>query len=74
MIDVKKETILTLKDVVRELPELDGKKMHPSTVWRWMSVGVQGRVLDSVRIGRRICTSREALHRFMTTTKVTDNE
>jgi hypothetical protein len=65
MIDLSTETILSLKDAVRELPALDGKKPHLSTVWRWMSDGVQGRVLEHVRVGRRICTSREALYRFL---------
>ncbi len=73
MIDLTTETILTLRDVVRELPTMDGKKPHLSTVWRWMSDGVQGRVLEHVRIGRRICTSREALHRFMNAPTVASN-
>lgn len=65
MIDIKSEELISLKDAAKACPTLDGKKPHLSTLWRWIAEGAQGRKLEHVRLGRRVVTSREALHRFM---------
>lgn len=66
MIDLENESLLSLTEATRALPKLDGKRPHPSTLFRWMTDGIRGGVkLEHVRIGRRICTSREALQRFV---------
>src|SRR5262245_54096243 len=59
MIDLLNETLIPVGDVGK-LPS------HPSpcTIWRWRKKGVRGRTLDSVVIGGRAFTSREALARF----------
>lgn len=60
MIDVASETLLTLPDASKRLPN------RPSlcTLWRWRNKGVRGRRLESVTIGGLVYTSLEALARF----------
>lgn len=65
MIDINTEELISLNDAAMACPTLDGKKPHMSTLWRWIAEGAQGQRLEHVRLGRRIVTSREALHRFM---------
>lgn len=36
-----------------------------STTWRWILVGIRGRILESGMIGGRRYTSREAIRRFL---------
>lgn len=60
MVDVANETLLTLADAAKRLPN------RPSlcTLWRWRKRGVRGRRLESVTIGGLVYTSVEALARF----------
>ena len=64
MIDLSQEELLSLSEACSSLPRIDGKSPHSSTVWRWCRKGVRGVRLEYVRLGHRICTSREALNRF----------
>lgn len=65
MIDIKSEQLLTLPEAARAVPPVGGKRPHTSTLFRWTRKGVRGGVkLECVRIGRKLCTSREALDRF----------
>lgn len=65
MIDTRAEKLLTLTEAAKSVPNVGGKRPHVSTIFRWTRDGVRGGVkLETVRIGRRICTSREALERF----------
>ncbi len=41
-----------------------GKKPNIATVYRWMTVGCKGVILESLQVGGTRCTSREALQRF----------
>jgi len=63
------ETLLTIGQVCERLPF----QPNFTTVWRWCSKGIQGTRLESVRAGRRILTSVEALDRFMTALAVAAN-
>jgi len=63
-IDISKETLYTLTEATKILPKVNGKRPAIATLWRWCSKGLQGVHLEHVRIGRRICTSAEALNRF----------
>src|SRR5262245_9743292 len=64
-IDIERENLLTLAQAARHLPCLRGdRKIHVSTLYRWISCGVRGVRLESVRLGRTVMTSREALQRF----------
>ncbi|HSS63746.1 MAG TPA: DUF1580 domain-containing protein, partial [Gammaproteobacteria bacterium] len=53
------------RDVPRHLPaRRNGRRLHISAVYRWMSRGVRGIILESVRLGGTAYTSCEALQRF----------
>ena len=58
------EHICTFAQATRVLPEVNGRRPHPSTIWRWARKGVFGIKLETRRIGGRFVTSREALERF----------
>ncbi len=64
------EGLIELSAIPRILPGRNGKRLAPSTVWRWSNEGCRtpdgGRVkLEVVRIGGRTMTTREALQRFV---------
>ena len=58
------EELITLTEATRHLPKVDGKKVALCTLWRWCRLGLRGVFLEYVRVGRKICTTREALLRF----------
>ena len=58
------ETVLTLAEAAQRLPAIKGKKVHPSSVWRWATQGVRGVHLESWRLGGRCLTTLEAVERF----------
>lgn len=60
-----RETPLVFSDVPKRLPKRNGKKVHYSTVYRWATKGVRGRILETVRVGGVRYTSVEALERFL---------
>lgn len=65
MIDIHKETLLSIFQVTRLVPPTrEGRATHSSTVIRWILRGVRGRRLEAVRIGGNWYTSVEALARF----------
>lgn len=65
MIDLKQEETVTLAEAARVLPRLRGRKrVHVSTLYRWISRGVRGVRLEAVHVGGTLVTSREALQRF----------
>ena len=64
-IDLQRETPITLRDVARYVPTRRGRKIHYSTVFRWVTRGARGRVLASVLVGGVRFTTVEALQRFL---------
>ena len=64
-IDLQNEELLSLTDATRALPPIDGRRPHTSTLWRWCRRGIRGVHLEHVRLGHRVCTTREALERFV---------
>ena len=60
------EKLITLTEATRHLPKVDGKKVSVCTLWRWCRKGLRGAFLEYVRVGRKICTTREARLRFFT--------
>lgn len=65
MIDISQETLVPIRDVPRLLPPRpNGKRVHISAVYRWMSRGIHGVVLESAKIGGSVYTSSEALQRW----------
>ena len=66
MIDVMRESLISLEDARRLFPRRRGGKVVCfSTVWRWTTVGYHGSVLESVRVAGTTCTSRESIARFI---------
>ena len=43
---------------------LRGRRVHPSTVWRWVQRGIRGHKLKTIKIGGVTCTSESALRFF----------
>ena len=60
------EELITLTEAAKHLPKVDGKKVAVCTIWRWCRRGLRGVFLEYVRVGRKICTTRQALLRFFT--------
>lgn len=60
-----RENPLTFSEVSKWLPKRNGKKVHYSTVYRWATKGVRGRVLETIRVGGVRYTSVQALERFL---------
>lgn len=52
--------VLSLSEAAKALPG----KISTSTIWRWATNGQRGVLLDSLRIGGRLYTSRRALQCF----------
>ena len=66
--DITKEDLVRLKDapdVVLELYPFWPKKPHKHTLWRYYWQGTpEGLVLDGIKLGQEVYTSRQALKRF----------
>ncbi|NLY00954.1 MAG: DUF1580 domain-containing protein [Rhodopirellula sp.] len=60
-IDIDRERLLTLSAAAVSLPH----RPHSSTVSRWVQTGCRGIRLESVLLGGRRYTSKEALRRFI---------
>jgi len=66
-IDINRETLLPLARAVRVFPH----GTRASTLFRWITRGVRLRStgerlrLEAIRCGRKICTSAEAVQRFL---------
>ena len=58
------EQLISLAEAARRLPKIDGRKVAISTLWRWCRKGLRGEHLRYVRVGRKICTSSQAMQRF----------
>jgi len=66
MIDATCETLITFAEASRMLPaRRGGKRVHLSTWHRWATKGSRGVRLEVVRVGSTLCTSREAVGRFL---------
>ena len=58
------EKIMSFTEAAEALPEINGKPVHSSAVWRWARKGIKGIRLETLRLGGRFVTSMEALDRF----------
>jgi hypothetical protein len=59
------ETVCSLSEV----PKLIPNRPNFSTIWRWTRKGIRGEVLETYRIGGRVVTSHQAVHRFLEATQ-----
>jgi hypothetical protein len=57
--------LLSIRDVAKAIPGRNGRKLHHSTVYRWMTKGVRGKILESVTIGGTRFTTEGCLKRFI---------
>ncbi|REK12638.1 MAG: DUF1580 domain-containing protein [Planctomycetota bacterium] len=60
MIDLTNEHLLTLAEAASLLPD----RPSIATLWRWRTRGAHGRRLESIVLGGKVYTSREAIQRF----------
>jgi len=63
-IDQNSERLFSLAEIAREIPSINGRRCHPSTLWRWCTKGLGGVKMDYLLIGRRVVSSRESTRRF----------
>ena len=65
MIDLEHENLIPIRSVPRRIPpRRNGRRVHISAVYRWVSRGVRGVRLEAIKIGGTAYTSLEALQRF----------
>ncbi len=65
MIDILNEKLIPLREVLKHLPARPtGRRVHISAVYRWITRGLKGIHLESVKLGGTTYTSQEALQRF----------
>ncbi len=69
MIDLENETLVPFSKVSGEVPG----RIHLSTAHRWRLRGIRGVTLETVLIGGRRFTSKEALSRFFAATTAAAN-
>jgi len=64
-IDILSEAVVSPTEAARLLPRRRaGKKPNVATLYRWMTTGCRGVLLESIQVGGTRSTSREALQRF----------
>lgn len=64
-IDIRNEQLISLSEAPAVLPRVRrGRKLHPSTLYRWANEGRRGVKLEAMQVGGTLCTSVEALQRF----------
>jgi IS30 family transposase len=64
-LDLRHETLIPLADVAHYLPKRHGRKIHYSTIYRWINKGTRGRILESTLVGGIRYTTVEAVQRFV---------
>lgn len=65
VINIHTEQLITISEAPAHLPPRhNGRRIHLSACYRWIKLGIQGIVLEAVRIGGVTYTSLEALQRF----------
>ena len=65
VIDLSKERVVTLADARKYFPHRRrGAKPALATLYGWTTHGCRGVVLESLRVGATLCTSREAIQRW----------
>ncbi len=73
-IDLQHERTITLAEVPQHVPSRGAKKVHYSTIYRWVTKGARGQVLESVMVGGIRYTTVEAVQRFLSARPTTISE
>lgn len=55
---------LSLTEAAKALPPIGGKRIHPSSLWRWCRRGVRGLKLRYARFGGRIAVQLSDIETF----------
>lgn len=63
--DLPAEHGIPLKEVPYYLPRRNSKKIHKSTVFRWATKGVRGRILETHLVGGIRYTTAKSIMKFM---------
>ena len=58
--------LMTLAEASKAIPRIRGKRVHPSTIFRWCKRGVRGVYLKYAKIGRTIAVNPSDLQTFFT--------
>ena len=61
------EDVVTINQARELLEETTGRRFDRTTLFRWINRGVGGVKLESIRLGREILTSKQAVTRFIRT-------
>ncbi|MEE9393107.1 MAG: DUF1580 domain-containing protein [Planctomycetota bacterium] len=64
MFDIQIENVMPLAKAAAFVGKLKNKKVHTSTIYRWIKVVRKGCRLECISVGGTMCTSVEALPRF----------
>lgn len=59
------EDVVSLKEAQREIEKVMQTRLDRSTIHRWALRGVKNVKLDSVRLGGKTLTSKQAINRFL---------
>ena len=68
-IDIRNEELVAVSKAPALIPGRPGR----ATVWRWVLTGVRGQRLETLLVGGRRYTSREAIERFIAATTAASN-
>jgi hypothetical protein len=63
-LDVQSPDLLSPIEAAKLVPGRRGKSLHPRSINRWAVHGVNGILLESVRIGGKVMTTAESLRDF----------
>jgi hypothetical protein len=63
--DLLSEKLFPIPILARDVPGRGGNPIHPGSMERWARIGVRGVRLEVALVGGQLCTSREAVARFI---------
>ncbi len=65
-IDPISDQLLPLKEAADLFPcRRQGAKVNVATLWRWMTRGARGVILETVRVGNQNYTTEQAIREFI---------
>ena len=73
-LDLHAESAIPFSEVPNLIPRRRGKKVHYSTVYRWATKGVRGRVLPSRLVGGIRYTTVAELNQFLEASRQTSED
>jgi hypothetical protein len=63
--DLLSEKLERIPILARDVPGRGGNPIHPGSMERWARIGVRGVRLEVALVGGQLCSSREAVARFI---------